>query len=209
VAVRDRFDDEARRASARADDEARRLGHRAVGTEHLLLGLLGEAGGAVAQALTGAGATFEGARHKVAEAVGSGPPVHDGGELTLTARARRALDRASRFSLQARAERIGADHVLLGVLDVEGTAGQVLRGLGVDVAALRKAVDRPAGADPPASAPAEPAAPRREPCCPLCGVALAGALTTTYVPARDGSGGSRDVLVAYCGSCGSALGLPP
>ena len=208
--MRERFDDAARRVVARAEDEARRLGHTQVGTEHLLLGLLGEAGGGVAEALAGAGATFEGARQKVVEAVGAGQPATDRAELPQTARARRALDRASRFSLQARVARIGPEHVLLGVLDVEGTAGQVLRGLGVDVAALRNAVDRidlteGTGPEPPP----EPPSARRQPSCPLCGATLAGTLRTAYVPAQDQEGGSRDLLVAFCGSCGSALGLPP
>ena len=62
------------------------------------------------------------------------------GDPIFTARAKRAIERASRFSLQ-RWRHVGTEHLLLGVLDVEGTACQVLRGLGVDVAGLRRTID--------------------------------------------------------------------
>jgi hypothetical protein len=40
--VHDRFTQSARRVAALADEEARSIGHNYIGTEHLLLGLLGE-----------------------------------------------------------------------------------------------------------------------------------------------------------------------
>ena len=56
--------------------------------------------------------------------------------LLRSERAARALGRSVRFSHAARASSVGTEHVLLGVLDVEGTAGQVLLWLGADVERL-------------------------------------------------------------------------
>ncbi|GAB2859157.1 hypothetical protein GCM10027176_71950 [Actinoallomurus bryophytorum] len=49
----ERFTDEARQVVQRAQEEARRLRHPYIGTEHLLLALLGGDGGPAAQALRG------------------------------------------------------------------------------------------------------------------------------------------------------------
>jgi ATP-dependent Clp protease ATP-binding subunit ClpC len=45
--------------------ESRALGHDYIGTEHILLALLGEGGGTAAQVLTGLGADADGARAQV------------------------------------------------------------------------------------------------------------------------------------------------
>jgi ATP-dependent Clp protease ATP-binding subunit ClpC len=126
-------------AIAAAELEARGLGHDRVGTEHLLLGLFANEPGGVSAALREAGATLAAARHKVADAVGPASPelsLASGDPLPMTARAERALARAVRFAHASGEEAATADHLLRGVLDVEGTAGQVLRGLGVDVRRL-------------------------------------------------------------------------
>ena len=134
--------DDARAAVTRAETVARELGQALVGTEHLLLGLLA-GDSAASRALLAAGATRAAARHKVAETVVTGAVRPVDGALEATPRAARAIGRAHRFSHHDKAETVGADHLLLGVLDVEGTAGQVLRGIGVDVAALRSSIVSP------------------------------------------------------------------
>jgi ATP-dependent Clp protease ATP-binding subunit ClpA len=129
---------DARRAIAAAEREARELGHAVVGTEHLLLGLLADETSSASGALRDAGATLSAARAKVREAVGvrSGATIDEQAQ-TASARATRALGRAARFSHSRRAPTVTSEHLLEGVLDVEGTAGQVLRGIGVDVERLR------------------------------------------------------------------------
>lgn len=214
----DRLSPPAQRAVTHAEEEARGLGHGHVGTEHLLLGLLAEPGSAAAQALEAAGASLDAARPKVAEVVGR-TGSDSAGPLPFTPRAERALERASRFSLQRQAARVEPEHVLLGVLDVEGNAGQVLRGIGVDVVALRGAVDgttsgrasapeAPAEELTPAEPPAEPPA-ETPPRCPTCAAPLDASLAHRVVPARDPAGGFRDFAVAYCSACGAALGATP
>jgi ATP-dependent Clp protease ATP-binding subunit ClpA len=70
--VFDRFTDGARQAVVQAQREARDLGHNYVGTEHLLLGLLGEGGGVAAGVLSEAGVTAEAVRAHVVRIVGRG-----------------------------------------------------------------------------------------------------------------------------------------
>src|SRR5256885_3110122 len=151
------FSERARRVVTTAEQEARRLGHGHIGTEHLLLGVLVDGSTAAARVLVAAGATADGARRKVMEAVPADRDNPVGDDLPLTARAQRALDRAGRFSRQRHDPEVSTGHVLLGILDVEGTAGQVLRGLGVDVPALPAALEataRSRGATPAATTPA-------------------------------------------------------
>ena len=62
----ERFTDRARRVVALAQREARTLGHNYIGTEHILLGLIREGGGA-AQVLAAAGVDHDRARQQVIE----------------------------------------------------------------------------------------------------------------------------------------------
>jgi ATP-dependent Clp protease ATP-binding subunit ClpC len=201
----DRFSDRARSAVELAELEARRLGHHHIGTEHLLLGLISEGDSAEAQSIRAAGVTLDAAREKVAEAVGTKRDAVEkpAGELEYTARARRALERASRFSLQRLDEHVEIEHLLLGVLDVEGTACQVLRRLGADLGALRRAVDQV----PIVVPEEEDSGPRgRSPECPKCGEILATVLAHRVLTAFDEAGTSRDFVVAFCSGCGTAIG---
>ena len=109
-------------------------------------------------------------------------------------------------------------HVLLGILDVEGTAGQVLRGLGVDVPALPAALEAtartrggaaatavPASQAAPATTPVEEPDAALGPCCSGCGAELAGVLAYRTIAAA-GPEGQRHFIVLYCGACGTAVG---
>jgi ATP-dependent Clp protease ATP-binding subunit ClpA len=202
------YDPSARRAVALAETEARELGHDRVGTEHLLLGLAANEGSEAASALFDAGVTLAAARRKVSEAVGptSGAPTARG-PLERTPRAERALARAVRFSHARRADLEGTEHVLLGVLDVEGTAGQVLRGLGVDVERLRSALE--AGATTPHEQVIAPSTPRHVPSrCPQCGSDIDGSLVARMVTALADDGQPFvDAVVFTCGTCGIVLGV--
>ena len=61
----ERFSPEARQVVALAQDQARGMGHSHVGTEHLLLGLIGEETGAAGRAFATLGVTLDGARDAV------------------------------------------------------------------------------------------------------------------------------------------------
>jgi ATP-dependent Clp protease ATP-binding subunit ClpA len=197
--VLERFSDGARRVVALAEEEARRLGHGHVGTEHLLLGIMSDGESGAARALVAAGVTLDGSRQKVAEAV-SAEGNSRAGDLPLTDRAKRALERASRLSLRRHDDQVETEHVLLSLLDVEGTAGQVLRGLAVDPARVRAALEAPS--DDERTGAADGASPR----CAVCRSALDTALAHRVVTSHDEGGHRQDFVVAYCSSCGSAIG---
>jgi ATP-dependent Clp protease ATP-binding subunit ClpC len=226
------FGQGARRAMAMAALEARELGSTRLGTEHLLLGLLAHTEGGAARLLGDSGVTLPAARRKAAEASGAvrleeAIESRAGGRsapgLVRSARAERAIGRAFRFSHEQRSREVRTEHLLLGVLDVEGTAGQVLRGLGVDLDALRAALEPPAGGGVVAAAEAETvpeddvavgAVPssRKGPyvppaSCASCSNPLEGSLQFTVLSASDTEDRKRDVIVVSCRACGAAVGI--
>jgi ATP-dependent Clp protease ATP-binding subunit ClpA len=74
----ERFTQDARRVVVGAQAEARGLGHGWIGTEHLLLAVLSDAGSPVAAALHGVGLTPDKVRAEVRRQLG---PVDDGAAL--------------------------------------------------------------------------------------------------------------------------------
>lgn len=200
------YSDRAQRVVSVATEEARRLAHPRIGTEHLLLGLLSVDGGVAAAVLRSAGATLHAARHKVAEVVGNAEPVAGGAELPVTARAQRALERAGRFARQERVAQVSDEHVLLGVLDVEGLACQVLRGLDVDLAHLHDALAAPR-ADVAPAADERPPIEAVRPLCPSCRASLDDTMGAMVLPARHADESTTQVTVVYCIACGATLGV--
>jgi ATP-dependent Clp protease ATP-binding subunit ClpA len=72
--VFERFTDRAREVVVRSQSEARSLGHNYIGTEHLLLGLLGVTDGVAGRALMELGLDHDGTRERILEMVGVPPP---------------------------------------------------------------------------------------------------------------------------------------
>jgi ATP-dependent Clp protease ATP-binding subunit ClpA len=70
----ERFTGEARTVVVAAQEEARRLGHDFIGTEHVLISLLADPGGAIARALAEAGVDAEFVRADIVRRVGPHPP---------------------------------------------------------------------------------------------------------------------------------------
>jgi hypothetical protein len=204
------LDGDARRALELAVDEAVELGQSRIGTEHLLLGLLATERSVAAGLLGDAGVTLAAARHKVAEAAGprsAAARVPSRTDSPRTPRAARALNRAVRFSHARRSEVVTTEHILLGVLDVEGTAGQVLRRLDVDMDRLRASLEPEALAarDVASSAPARSAAPL---ICRTCGTPLRGAIAAHELEVPT-SGGARSITAYACAACGVFLAVAP
>jgi ATP-dependent Clp protease ATP-binding subunit ClpA len=142
----ERFTNKARHVVVLAQEEARRLQHNYIGTEHILLGLLGEPGGVAAQTLDRFGVSLAGAREEVTAIVGTGKSKASG-HIPFTPRAKKTLELALREALRLQHNYIGTEHILLGLLrEGEGVAAQILR-QHADLIAVRMAVlDRvPAG----------------------------------------------------------------
>lgn len=202
----DGFGDAARQAVQAGAAEARLLGSSRLGTEHLLLGIVATASCGAAAALRREGVSLAAARRKAAETTigasdAAGPPHR-------SPRADRALNRAFRFAHDDRCALVRTEHLLLGVLEVEGTSGQVLRGLGVDLEALRARLQTGGLSAPEEADPAMPAPPaaaeHRPPVCPGCAAPVADGVAVSLVPA-----GGREAVVVSCPSCGIVLGAAP
>src|SRR5262249_22900686 len=135
----ERFTNNARHAVVLAQEEARRMQHNYIGTEHVLLGLLGEPGGLACRALTGLGMSLEAARNEVTAIVGTGSAAPSG-HIPLPPRAQKTLELALREALQLHHNYIGTEHILLGLIrEGEGVAAQVLK-QHADLTAVRVAV---------------------------------------------------------------------
>jgi ATP-dependent Clp protease ATP-binding subunit ClpA len=123
----ERFTNHARHVVVLAQEEARKLRHNYIGTEHILLGLIGESDGLASRVITGFGLSLEGARQEVTTIVGTGK--HElAGHIPFTPRAKKTLELALREALQLQHNYIDTEHILLGALrEGEGVASQVLK----------------------------------------------------------------------------------
>src|SRR5260221_3009533 len=135
----ERFTNRARHVVVLAQEEARGLQHNYIGTEHILLGLLGEPGGVAAQALDRFGLTLAGAREEVKGIIGVGKGAVSW-HVPFTPRAKNTLELALREALELHHNYIGTEHILLGVIrEGEGVAAQILKEH-ADLLAVRMAV---------------------------------------------------------------------
>jgi len=137
----ERFTTRARRVVVLSQEEATQLNHNYIGTEHILLGLLGEQGGLASQALTGLGMSLEGAREEVVKLIGMGS-TEPTGRIPFTPRAKKVLELGLREALQLNHDYIGTEHLLLGIVTQGERAGQDEEGVGVKV--LRRHAELPA-----------------------------------------------------------------
>jgi hypothetical protein len=117
------------------------------------------------------------------------------------------LERAGRFARRDREPEATTEHVLLGVLDVEGLGCQVMRGLGVDIVRLRGSLvgtaTEPAATDDHLDEQA--VSPPVRPRCSGCGADLAANAAETVVSVQRDDGSVTDIGVVHCGVCGIAL----
>lgn len=136
----ERFTAHARHTVVLAQEEARRMSHNYIGTEHVLLGLLGEPEGIAYRVLEAHGIHLKEARQDLAEIVGPGKKEPKSGHIPFTPRAKKVLELSLREALQLKHNYIGTEHILLGLIrEGEGVAAQILSQHG-DLQAIRAAV---------------------------------------------------------------------
>ena len=144
----EKFTDRARRVVVLAQEEARLLNHTAIGTEHLLLGIVHEGQGVAAQTLQALDIRLAAVRNAIEREVprGVSPSV---GTLSFSPRAKTSLENALRESLQLGHNYIGTEHMLLGLIRTDDSrAARVLSDLGATFDRVRAQVlallaDRP------------------------------------------------------------------
>jgi ATP-dependent Clp protease ATP-binding subunit ClpA len=135
--MRMRFTERAQAAIQRAQEEAARLSHNYIGTEHQLLGLVGDGDGVAALALRALAIDLESVRAEVENMIGRGqePP---GENVGPTPRANRVMELAQAEAKSLGHVYIGTEHLLLGlVAEGEGIAASILEKLGATLPAVR------------------------------------------------------------------------
>jgi bifunctional DNase/RNase len=157
----ERFTDRARKVMKLANEGALRLNHEYLGTEHLLLGLVGEGSGVAANVLKNLGIELRAVQFEVGRLVQSGPEMVTVGKPLQTPRAKKVIDYAMEEARDLNHNYVGTEHILLGLLrDPDTVAAQVLMNLGVKLETVRAETRALLGHSPsePPSSTAKPAA---------------------------------------------------
>lgn len=130
------FSSRARRSMNRAQAEAHWLGDNFVGSEQLLLGVLGT-DEAIARSI---GVTLETVRAEVERTIGRGSGYVKA-RSPLTPRARQIVQAAMAIAQEHSFARVEPEHLLLALIDLEDAVGyQVLSKLGVFIPQLMQAI---------------------------------------------------------------------
>jgi len=138
-----RFTQKARSAVIHAQEEAKQLKHPAIGTEHILLGLLKEGEGVGARALLNTGIDLEKVREEINKVIGENTAAVEeaAGDLPVTPRAKKVFNLAFDEARLQGVNYVGTEHLLLALLrEEEGVAGQVLISMGVKLDGIREQV---------------------------------------------------------------------
>lgn len=138
-----RFTQRARNAVIHAQEEARQLNHPAIGTEHILLGLLREGEGVGARALLNMGLDLEKVRQEITRLIGenNANTERGAGDLPITPRTKKVFNLAFDEARLQGVNYVGTEHLLLALIrEEEGVAGQVLISMGVRLEQLREQV---------------------------------------------------------------------
>jgi ATP-dependent Clp protease ATP-binding subunit ClpA len=127
---------------------ARELNHSYVGSEHLLLGLLGEEKGIAAQFLNRAGVTLELARTETLRLLGGAPPgspgsarvtpSHDEVRFVFSPPVSKVLGLARSAAVATGRPAIDTEHILIGMLAEHGHAMSILESLNVSTSELSR-----------------------------------------------------------------------
>jgi len=123
-----------------SQEEARRMGHNFVGTEQLLLGVVGQRHGIGARALKKLKITLKKVRKEVELYIGRGTGFV-ATEIPFTPRAKRVLEMAVHEGKDMGQNFVGTEHILLSLIqESDGVAMRTLDKLKVDIPRLRAIV---------------------------------------------------------------------
>ena len=126
-----------------AQEEVRRLNHNKVGTESLLLGILGESTGTAAKVLNSRGVYLQNTRLEVERLIGfgNGSPSN---EIPFTPGLKQVFQFAYEESLRLGNKYICTEHLLLGIIrkNIGSSAKNILIGLSVDPEDIKKELNK-------------------------------------------------------------------
>ncbi len=134
------FTQKANRALNLAVEAAQNMGHRYVGTEHVLYGLAAEGSGVAAAALEQCGISAQTVQSKIAATSGTGAQTRLSADA-FTPRTKRVLQTAAYISAKMGQSYVGTEHLLLALIsDGDSYAVSFLRELGASPTMLAEAV---------------------------------------------------------------------
>lgn len=135
----DRFTPEAQQALKTAETEARRFGATAIGTQHLLIGILQQKKTLAYSLLVRVGIGLQVIEPLVAEIAETVEPGKKGG---LSVELKKVLEGAIKMSFQFRHQFVGVEHLLFSMLEHENCAGsRILKKMQLNTADLRRQLE--------------------------------------------------------------------
>nr|YP_009330552.1 ClpC [Coccophora langsdorfii]ANS72324.1 ClpC [Coccophora langsdorfii] len=133
----ERFTERALQVIMMSQEESRRLGHNFVGTEQILLGLLGEGCGVAINAVREYGITIRKVRIEVERLIGKGTGFV-AIEIPFTPRAKKILEMSIKQSKDLNHSYINTEHIFLALLnDTDGICAKVLQNLGANIPRIK------------------------------------------------------------------------
>ncbi|GAA4991705.1 Clp protease N-terminal domain-containing protein [Yinghuangia aomiensis] len=135
------FTDLGRHSIVLAQEAARTYKHAFIGTEHMLLGVLGETRGPAYEVLVAKAGSEQSVRDAVRDVM---PPTGEKalrGHIAFRPESKDAIEQARRASADLGHDWVGTEHLLLGLVRVEDSpAAQILRSLGFTSESLHETV---------------------------------------------------------------------
>ncbi|HSA06983.1 MAG TPA: Clp protease N-terminal domain-containing protein [Candidatus Gastranaerophilales bacterium] len=124
-----------------AREEAGRMEQNIIGTEQILLGILGEGTCVASVVLRNLGITLKDARVEIQKIIGIGQRYSENNEILFTPRAKRIIALAWQKAKKLKKQKYTSEHLLLAITsEKESIAMKVLETLGVDTIEIRQGI---------------------------------------------------------------------
>ena len=128
-----KFTARAEKAIEIANDIAMELGHKYIGTEHILYGLCKEGTGIASKVLENQNITDEDILQEIEMLIGTGEAIDDREALGFTPRSKRVIENAFIEARKLGSEYIGTEHLLIGIMrEGDSVAVRIMMDLGID-----------------------------------------------------------------------------
>ena len=132
----DRFTERAQEAAQRAAEIIRRYGHNQIDTEHILLALIEQPGGAIPQILEKLSVNPQALVERLDATLRASPKANifggGAGQIFITPRVKRIIDLANEEANRLKDEYISTEHIFLAILTERNTpAARILEGAGL------------------------------------------------------------------------------
>lgn len=149
-----RWTEKAQNALRLSYEAASALGHNYVGSEHILLGLLGEKRGVASKILLSYGVTGDALTAAIVQAIGKGTPGVQ--PMGMTPHAKEIMELAAAEAAEQGAGYIGTEHMLMAILrEKDSSAMGLLRSLGTDARAIYRTLEEGGREESPLASPGE------------------------------------------------------